>query len=357
MVVFEVEGVPFKKEISYSRNVFLPVTNMCRNYCSYCGFRRDPGSGAWFMSPEEVLELAKLGKDAGCSEALLTLGELPEVHSLAREKLAEFGYRSTVDYLVDLCKRLLEIGLLPHTNAGILKETELQRLRRYNASMGLMLETTAELQAHRRSPGKDPRLRLETIEAAGKLSIPFTTGILIGIGETQEDRVHSLMKIRELQERYGHIQEVIVQPFDPKPGTQMQSCRRPDESTLLGTVALARSIIPDVSVQVPPNLLGQNGAMAQPGSPEFERAVAEAVRAGASDFGGISSVTPDFINIEHPWPSAAQLRAAIEHAGYKPRERLPIYPRFIKEERFMSKEVRELVNDLADEEGYRAETL
>jgi FO synthase subunit 1 len=353
----EVGGVRLQREISYSRNVFLPLTNMCRNRCAYCGFRRDPGDGAWFMSPQQVLALAQRGKEAGCSEALFTLGELPEVHPQAREKLEEFGYRSTVDYLVDLCRQVLEIGLLPHTNAGVLQESELRRLRRYNASMGLMLESIAELQAHSRSPGKAPRLRLATIEAAGRLNIPFTTGILIGIGESMEDRVRSLVKIKELQERYGHIQEVIIQPFDPKPGTPMASWRRPDEGTLLSTVALARSILPDTSIQVPPNLLSRNGKITPPGSPDFVVAVSEVISAGASDFGGISPVTPDFINADRPWPGASQLRAAIEQAGGKPRERLPIYPRFVREEKFMSKEVRELVRDLADEEGYRAAAL
>ncbi|MGQ9787697.1 MAG: 7,8-didemethyl-8-hydroxy-5-deazariboflavin synthase CofG [Candidatus Hadarchaeaceae archaeon] len=347
--------MPIKGEISYSRNVFLPVTNLCRNRCYYCGFRKDPGKGAWFMPPEEVLVLAKLGKEAGCTEALLTLGEYPEVHPLVREKLDELGYRTTVDYLVDLCKQILEIGLLPHTNAGVLERSELQRLRRYNASMGLMLETTAQLPAHSMSPGKDPQLRLSTIEDAGKLSIPFTTGILIGIGESPNDRRRSLLEIKKLQERYGHIQEVIIQPFDPKPGTMMQSWQPPDEKIMLTTVALARSILPDVSVQMPPNLLKIDRSVVLPGSPEFKIAVSRVILAGASDFGGISSVTPDFINFERPWPSLTQLRAAIEYAGYRPRERLPIYPRFIKEERFISSEVKKLVFDLADGEGYRVE--
>ncbi|MGC8816815.1 MAG: 7,8-didemethyl-8-hydroxy-5-deazariboflavin synthase CofG [Candidatus Hadarchaeum sp.] len=346
-----------KKEISYSRNVFIPVTNLCRNRCHYCGFRRDPGDGAWFMSPEEVLSLARRGREAGCSEALLTLGEFPEVHPSARERLDEFGYRTTVDYLVDLCRQILEIGLLPHTNAGVLEQSELQRLCRYNASMGLMLETTAQLPAHSMSPGKDPKLRLATIEAAGKLGIPFTTGILIGIGESQKDRAQSLLEIRNLQEKYGHIQEVIIQPFDPKPGTVMQSWPVPDEETLLTTVALARSILPGVSVQVPPNLLSLNGSVVGPENPKFKIAVSKAISAGASDFGGISSVTPDFINVNRPWPSPAQLRSAIEFAGCRPRERLPIYPAFIRASRFMSSEVKRLVLDLADEEGYRAEPL
>lgn len=344
----------FAREISYSRNVFLPITNLCRNNCSYCDFRRDPEDGAWFMSPQDVLELAKRAKSAGCSEALLTLGELPEVHSEAREKLDVLGYKNTIDYLEDLCKQILELGLLPHTNAGVLSETELRRLRRYNASMGLMLENIAELPAHIQSPGKKSKLRLETIKAAGKLRIPFTTGLLIGIGENFEDLVQSLLAIRELHEQYGHIQEIIIQPFEPKPGTPMEDRPRPSELELFNTVAFSRSIMPDMSIQVPPNLIGRNGVTAQLGGLEFKNAIAAAISAGANDFGGISSVTPDFINIERPWPSVAELRAAIKFAGFTPRERLPIYPHFVKDEKFMSKEVRERVNEIVDENGYIA---
>lgn len=327
------------REVSYSRNVFLPITNLCRNRCAYCGFRREPNDGAWFMPPEEILELVERAKAAGCSEALLTLGERPEVHTEAREKLKEFGYGSTVDYLKYLCKRILEFGLLPHTNAGLLSERELQRLRRYNASMGLMLECAIELPVHRNSPGKNPELRLEVIEAAGKLRIPFTTGLLVGMGESFENRVRSLLVLRELHERYGHIQEIIVQPFEPKPNTPMGDHPRPSESEFFTTVALARSIMPEMNIQVPPNLVAN---------------VRHLLLAGANDIGGISPVTPDFINPEQPWPSVAELRATIEHAGFVLRERLPIYPRYVKDGRFMSKEVRKRVLEFADEDGYRA---
>ena len=329
----------FGREISYSRNVFLPITNLCRNRCFYCGFRRDPNDGAWFMSPEEVLELAERAKAAGCSEALLTLGERPEVHAEAREKIGEFGYENTVDYIEDLCKRILELGLLPHTNAGLLSERELRRLRRFNASMGLMLECAAELPVHWDSPGKDPKLRLEVIEAAGKLRIPFTTGLLIGVGENPEDRAHSLLAIRELHERYDHIQEVIVQPFVPKPNTSMANCTGPSEAELLATVAVARALMPGMNIQVPPNLVAN---------------VRHFLLAGVNDLGGVSTITPDFINPEYPWPSVAKLRAAIKRAGFVSRERLPIYPRYAKDARFMSKEVRERVLELADKDGYRA---
>jgi FO synthase subunit 1 len=327
------------RTISYSRNVFLPITNLCRNRCAYCGFRRDPNDGAWFMSPEDVIEVTKRAEAAGCSEALLTLGEWPDVHAEAREKLDALGYENMVGYIEDLCGQILELGMLPHTNAGLLSEQELRRLRRCNASMGLMLECAADLPAHQNSPGKDPRRRLEVIENAGKLRIPFTTGLLIGIGEKFEDRVQSLLAIQKLHKRYDHIQEVIIQPFDPKPGTPMESCPRPSESELFATVAIARSIMPDMNIQVPPNLVSN---------------VSPLLLAGANDLGGISPVTPDFINPEQPWPSVAELRVAIKRAGFIPRERLPIYPRYVKDERFISEEVREHVYELADEEGYRA---
>jgi len=328
-----------RREVSYSRNVFLPVTNLCRNRCAYCGFRRDPNDGAWFMSPAQVLELAKRSKVAGCSEALLTLGERPEVHAEAKEKLEAFGYGSTIDYLEYLCKQILELGLLPHTNAGLLNERELRQLRRYNASMGLMLECAAELPAHAQSPGKDPKLRLEVVKTAGKLRIPFTTGLLIGIGESSENRARSLLAIRELQAKYGHIQEVIIQPFVPKPNTPMATYAGPSEGELLATVAMARRLMPEMNIQVPPNLV---------------RDLNQFLLTGANDLGGISSVTPDFVNPEQPWPSVAELRAAVERAGFVPRERLPIYPRYVKDEKFMSREVRMSVLALADEDGYRA---
>jgi len=344
----------FGRDISYSRNVFLPITNLCRNRCLYCGFRRDPNDGAWFISPEEVLELVERVKAAGCSEALLTLGERPEVHAEARGKLEEFGYRNTVDYLKSLCDRTLELGLLPHTTAGLLSERELRCLRRFNASMGLMLECAAELPVHLNSPGKNPKLRLEVIEVAGKLRIPFTTGLLIGVGESPDDRARSLLAIRELHERYDHIQEVIIQPFVPKSNTPMANCAGPSETELLATVAMARSLMPEMNIQVPPNLLGYNGGVVQRGSYGFKKAVKAVLLAGANDFGGISSLTPDFINPEDPWPSVAELRAAIERAGFVPHERLPIYPRYAKDKRFMSREVRKRVLELADKDGYRA---
>ncbi len=330
-----------KKVVTYSRNVFIPVTNICRNRCDYCGFRREPVEG-WLMEPEQIAELAKKASEAGCAEALITLGERPEIHPIYRQKLLDLGYETTVDYLEDICRRLLEAGLLPHTNAGVITDEEMGRLRRYSASMGLMLECAVDLTVHRKSPGKRPEVRLEVIRKAGELRIPFTTGLLVGIGESREDRLVSLMKIREIQEEFGHIQEVIIQPFAPKPGTPMAGCPPPPISEVLWTVRMAREVLPDLGVQVPPNLIG-----------DLQASLPPLLGAGANDLGGISPVTPDFINPEHPWPAIGELKSVVERLGFRMRERLPIYPIFVKDGRFMSEEVKRVVRRLSDEDGYR----
>ncbi|MEM3012158.1 MAG: 7,8-didemethyl-8-hydroxy-5-deazariboflavin synthase subunit CofG [Candidatus Hadarchaeales archaeon] len=329
---------PPRKVVTYSLNVFVPLTNFCRNRCAYCGFRREEGE-ATFLSPQEVFSLVLRGKKAGCSEVLLTLGERPEVYPSAREKLRELGYRTTSEYLEDLCRHILRLGLLPHTNAGVLSEEELGRLRRYNASMGLMLECAARLEAHRESPGKDPELRLRFIEKAGRLRIPFTTGLLVGIGENREDRRRSLEEIRRLHEEYGHIQEVIVQPFSPKPGTPMGGFPPPSPEELLDTVRMAAGILPpDMGIQIPPNLVPD---------------VVPFLEAGANDLGGLSEVPPDFVNPEHNWPPLGELRRKVESAGFELRERLPLYPKYATDASFMSEEVRKVTSRLADGEGYR----
>ncbi|MEM2427559.1 MAG: 7,8-didemethyl-8-hydroxy-5-deazariboflavin synthase subunit CofG [Candidatus Hadarchaeales archaeon] len=324
--------------VTYSSNVFVPLTNLCRNRCSYCGFRREEREAS-FLSPKEVFSLVLRGKKAGCSEVLLTLGERPEVHPLGREKLREFGYRTTSEYLQELCKYILKLGLLPHTNAGVLSEGELEGLKKYNASMGLMLECVAELEAHRESPGKDPELRLKFIEKAGRLRIPFTTGLLVGIGESRGEREKSLEEIRRLHEKYGHIQEVIIQPFSPKPGTPMENFPPPSLKELLDTVRMAARILPPgMGIQIPPNLVPD---------------VVPFLKEGANDLGGISEITPDFINPEHPWPKLVELKRRVEGAGFKLKERLPLYPKYALDPSFMSEEVRRVVSKLADERGYR----
>lgn len=329
-----------KKIVSYSNNIFIPVTNLCRNKCSYCGFRREPGNGAWIMPPEEVLELAERGKKVGCSEALITLGERPEVHEMMRERLDALGYHSTVNYLEDLSRKILNLGLLPHINAGILNEEELNRLSKWSASMGLMLECAVELPVHAQSPGKDPKLRLEMIKKAGELKIPFTTGILLGIGESWKERVKSLLKIRKIQKEYEHIQEIIIQPFVPKKGTPMEDEPTPQRSEILSTLLVAKSIFPDMNIQVPPNLT---------------QGFSDFLLLGANDLGGISTVTPDFINPENPWPNIGKLESKIKEVGLELRERLPIYPEFTKRDGFMSPEVKKVVENLCDRWGYRGE--
>ncbi len=320
--------------VTYSRNVFIPVTDKCRNKCSYCGFRAKTDE-FHLLTPEDVRRM--LNSSHGATEALFTFGEKPDVFEDFRNELGRLGYSNFIDYVADLCKLAVKMGFLPHTNAGILAKDEMKKLRRWNASMGLMLETTAELEAHSQSPGKKPELRIKTIETAGKLKIPFTTGILVGIGEGWEDRKRSLMAIRELHEKYGHIQEVIIQNFKPKPGTEFERRRSPSTGEMVKVVRMAREILPeDITIQVPPNLT------------DF----VTLIRAGARDIGGISSVTPDYINPEAPWPDVQRVRELLRFAGFELRERLPIYPGFVLSG-WYSRELEDLIQKLSDEEGYR----
>ncbi|MDD5435568.1 MAG: 7,8-didemethyl-8-hydroxy-5-deazariboflavin synthase subunit CofG, partial [Nitrospira sp.] len=239
-------SLPF---VTFSRNVFIPLTNVCRNRCGYCGFRRDMGE-AKLLSPPEVKAILLKGARSGCSEALFTFGERPEEVDGFREWLLGFGYENIIDYLLEMCKLSINLGLLPHSNPGILEKPEFQKLRPYNASMGLMLETIAEIKGHEGCAGKSPDARIRTIEYAGELKIPFTTGILTGIGETWEERVRSIHKIKELHEEFGHIQEVIIQNFIPKPGTKMASWDAPGIKEMIRTVKMAREILHvDITIQ------------------------------------------------------------------------------------------------------------
>ena len=309
--------------ITYSRKVFLPLTNLCRDYCGYCTFRRDPGEpGAHTMSPDEVFAVARAGEKLGCTEALFSLGDKPELlFPEMRETLHRLGYKSTLHYLEAMCELVLrETTLLPHPNPGLLSAEWIARLAAVSPSMGLMLETTnAALQdrgaAHDNAPDKLPAKRLRTIEEAGKQNVPFTTGLLIGIGESLEDRVDTLLAIRDLHERYGHIQEVIVQNFRVKPAIPMAHWPEPGRGEMLRTVAVARLLLPSVNIQAPPNL----------SAPYYE----ELVDAGINDWGGISPLTPDYINPEKPWPHLEQLRLRTEAKGFKLQQRLPVYPEFI----------------------------
>jgi len=309
--------------ITYSRKVFLPLTNLCRDYCGYCTFRRDPGdAGAHTMTPEEVLEVARQGEKLGCTEALFSLGDKPElIFPEMRETLRYLGYKSTLHYLESMCELILrETTLLPHPNPGLLSAEWIKRLAAVSPSMGLMLETTndsllAKGAAHDNAPDKVPAKRLKTIEEAGKQQVPFTTGLLIGIGESLEDRVDTLIAIRELHRRYGHIQEIIVQNFRAKPAIPMRNWPEPSLGEMLRTVAVARLLMPEMNIQAPPNL----------SAPYYD----DLLDAGINDWGGISPLTPDFINPEKPWPHLDQLKLRTEAKGYKLSQRLPVYPEFI----------------------------
>ena len=323
--------------VTYSKNVFIPVTNMCRNHCGYCGFRRSPDDPqAYIMQPARIEEILRSGAQSGCTEALFTFGERPDEDAGYLRRLKAIGYDRTLDYLLDLCRMAIKVGLLPHCNPGVLSYAELALLKPLNASMGLMLETTAHLQAHEDSPGKVPEKRIESIANAGKLKIPFTTGLLVGIGETEDDRIKSLELIARLHLKCGHIQEVIIQNFTPKPGTAMEHHPPPKIDEMIRTVELAREILPDdVAVQVPPNLISP-GVL---------------IEHGASDLGGISPVTIDHINPEHEWPAVEQLEQKVGRDVVL-RERLPIYPQYIKQGWF-SEDIRSLIQHLAGDDGYR----
>ncbi|MHC1579710.1 MAG: 7,8-didemethyl-8-hydroxy-5-deazariboflavin synthase subunit CofG [Candidatus Alkanophagales archaeon] len=327
--------------VTFSKNVFIPVTNVCRNDCAYCGFRARHPRDAYLLDEAEVSRLLRAARRRGATEALFTLGEKPELSRefpQYRDWLRELGYGSTLEYLRALCELAVREGLLPHTNAGVLSYEELRYLRDINASMGLMLETIAPVRAHERSPGKRAELRLRTIEDAGRLRIPFTTGILVGIGETFSDIVASLEAIKRLHEKYGHIQEVIIQPFHPKPNTPMRDEKPPSVELMRRVVGVARRILPgEVAIQIPPNLvpLGR---------------IIEFLEAGASDLGGISEVTLDYINPEAAWPSEEELAAAVR--PFSLRERLPIYPRFVRRG-WYSERLATLIRKYSDDEGFR----
>jgi 7,8-didemethyl-8-hydroxy-5-deazariboflavin synthase len=287
------------------------------------------------MRPEEIIPILENGIKAGCTEALFTVGEYAEGVPGYGKWLKKLGYSSTLEYLLFLCETAIDIGILPHTNAGIMTRPELEALKPLNASMGLMLESTATLDAHQDCPGKVPERRLDTIREAGKLQIPFTTGLLVGIGEKREDRIESLEAISDLHREYGHIQEVIIQNFAPKQGTPMENSPEPTLEEMIDTVFLARQILPpDVAVQVAPNLIDPKALIAK----------------GATDLGGISPLTIDWINPEAEWPDIKDLQDKL--GDILLRERLPIYPQYIKRG-WYSDRIGDLIGQLSDMEGYR----
>ncbi|MET0387273.1 MAG: 7,8-didemethyl-8-hydroxy-5-deazariboflavin synthase CofG [Polyangiales bacterium] len=323
--------------LTFSPKAFFPITNLCRNRCDYCSFRKSPGdAGAHTMTHDEVVSWLSRARAAGCTEALYCLGDKPEgAFSAYRATLATLGHTSTVDYLDWAGHAALAHGLLPHTNAGVLTRDDMLRLRSTNVSLGLMLENISPRlcqkgMAHHRAPDKRPERRVRMIAEAGELAIPFTTGILIGIGETRRERVESLLAIRELHARHGHIQEVIVQNFTARPEIPMAEVPEQSDREMQHAVALARLILPpEISLQAPPNLNPQRTQLL--------------IGAGINDFGGISPVTPDYINPRHPWPHLTRLAEDCSRAGFTLQPRLPIYERYSADPRWLAAALREPV--------------
>lgn len=334
--------------VTFSPKVFIPLTMLCRDFCGYCTFRRDPESaGDLYMSPEQVLKVAQDGQALGCTEALFTLGERPEQrYPEAKEWLAKRGYETTLEYLAAMCRMVAEeTSLLPHANPGTMSRREMAALRPYNPSMGLMLESTSprlyeEGGPHEFAPSKRPRVRLRTLEIGGELGVPFTTGILVGIGENRLERIDALLEIRKLHDAHGHIQEVIIQNFRAKPNTPMSKELDADGEELIWTVAVARLILgPGMNLQVPPNL---NAADYQ-----------VYLDAGINDWGGVSPLTIDFVNPEAPWPGLAELRDRTQAMGFALRPRLPVYPEYLDMAGgYLSQQMQAKISGMTDDQGY-----
>ena len=333
--------------VTFSPKVFVPLTNLCRDFCGYCTFRKAPDEpGAKTMTLDEVLRVVNQGKVLGCTEVLFSLGDKPEaIYPEMKRFLNARGHQRTLDYLHEACAVVLEeTGMLPHSNPGVMGHGDLQRLKETNPSMGLMLESVSERLllsggAHDNAPDKKPAVRLRTLETAGKLRIPFTTGILIGIGENWEERIDSLIAIRELHERYGHIQEVIVQNFRAKPTIPMRAHPDATRDDMLKTIALARLILGgEMNIQAPPNL-----------TPDGYELYLDA---GINDWGGVSPLTPDFINPEAPWPALKLLQEKSAQAGFQLRARLPIYPEFIQQgDKYLPRRLLSQVENLCGADG------
>lgn len=335
--------------ITYSRKVFVPLTNMCRNTCTYCAFVKAPGSdAARIMTPEQVLHVAREGARMGCKEALFSLGEKPEQrYPAARQALRALGYDDMIEYVQAMCALVIaETDLIPHVNAGTLSDRQIAALRPVSGSMGMMLESVSRRlmrpgQAHHACPDKVPTQRLRTLERAGRQAVPFTTGILIGIGETWPERIETLAAIDAIHATHGHIQEVIIQNFRAKAGTGMAGHPEPTLTDMVRTIAVARLMLdPSIGIQAPPNL---------------QRAYAAYIDAGLNDWGGVSPVTIDHINPERAWPRIAALRGATQSRGYTLRERLTVYPRFIAAaDRFIDPDLAPAVQALAGADGRAA---
>lgn len=332
------------KILTYSKNVFVPVTQICRNKCGYCTFKYEPGEGPLFMSPDEVVDMAKKGAELGCTELLFVTGDKPELkYPVYKEALKKLGYETTADYLIAMGEAGLKENIFPHTNLGLATSEELLSFRQSNPSMGLMLENISPRllkkgQAHHGCPDKVPKQRMKTMELAGEHRIAWTSGILVGIGETWEERIDSLIALRELGEKYGHLQEIIIQNFSPKPGILMEKYPPPSFIDMLKLVAIARLIFGEhMNIQIPPNLNPET-------YPMF-------IHAGINDLGGVSPLTIDYVNPEAPWPKLELMNSMVEELGFTLRERLPVYPEFIDKE-FIEESVFGRVVDFVDQDGY-----
>ncbi|MEN8113400.1 MAG: 7,8-didemethyl-8-hydroxy-5-deazariboflavin synthase CofG [Actinomycetota bacterium] len=332
--------------VTYSRKVFVPLTTMCRDRCTYCTFAKPPGAGGAYLTPEEVMAVVRAGERHDCTEALFTLGDRPEDRwPAARTFLEERGHSSTIAYVQDMTERVLtETSVFPHANPGVMDEGEQRALRKSNPSLGLMLENVSPRlmepgMPHHDCPDKDPVVRLDTIETAGHLRIPFTTGILVGIGETPAEIVDSLFALADVHHRHGHLQEIIVQNFQPKADTLMRGAEPPSVEYFATIVALTRWIFgPEMNVQVPPNLTDDFGVY---------------LDAGINDWGGVSPLTIDWVNPEAPWPHLDKLRSVTESTGFMLRQRLPVYPEFISD-RWIDPRVLENLVLRAGDQGYAA---
>jgi 7,8-didemethyl-8-hydroxy-5-deazariboflavin synthase len=332
--------------LTYSRKVFINLVNLCRDSCTYCTYKKEPGDELISMlDPEKVLFIAELAKRFRCTEALIVTGEKPELrYKEVKNWLRMKGFFSLSEYISEICELIIKrTGLLPHTNAGSLTKQELFALRETNASLGLMLESSSDRLSgrgmpHEKAPSKHPKVRIKTLTACGELRIPTTTGLLIGIGETPEEIIESLFRIKSIHDSFGHIQEVIMQNFSPKNGTLMARYPAPSTEYFMRAVAIARIILPKMNIQVPPNL--------------NDNFLEEYIDAGINDWGGISPVTIDYVNPEHPWPSIEQVRRASSKKGLLLRARLPVYPEYLKAGgMFISPRIRPSIEAIANDEG------
>jgi FO synthase len=336
----------FKKDvITYSRKIFINITNLCRDFCSYCTYRKNPfESSSIMMKPAEVLNLSKIGKKYHCTEALIVAGERPEErYAEAKLWLRQLGYTSLVEYVIDISEKIVkDTGLLPHSNLGIITKEEMKLLKMYNVSIGLMLESSSEKllekgMSHEFAPSKNPRKRIEVIKNAGRMKIPITTGLLIGIGETREDIINDLFLLKSINKEFENIQEIILQNFQPKKNTKMQDSPSPSNDYFLKIVSIARLIMPNMNIQIPPNL-----------SPKI---FSYFIDAGINDWGGISPVTIDHVNPEFPWPKIEELKYITESKRQRLRARLPVYPEFIDKDEFVSPHLRNYVENFIGLDG------